>query len=203
MCGASEEEKQLGHEETDFFRQMKTEAGTEFAGFNNIISSLSSHWQAILDKGINQAGFDPTERAALNTTATEGVAKNFQKGKEALANRLAASGGGSAFLPSGAQAELNAGLEVAAQGESSELQEKILEEDYALGRSNYLQASSALGNIAGLEDPAHVAGAVDESGKVASDTWQAIDAANNAWMAPVFGAIGGVGAALAGRGGHH
>lgn len=199
MCGASNDQKDLSKEQLGFFQTMKSQAQSEFSRFNSIVAGLTAKWQPILDKGINQAGFSAAQKANLSTIATEHVASNFTKAREAAANSIAAAGGGSAVLPSGANASLIAQTENAAAGETGELETRIDEQDAALGRENYLAASSALSGVASLNDPSRIAGAVDDSGRAANDTLSSIEQADNAWMGPVFGAIGGIGGALVGK----
>jgi len=195
MCGASGGQKEVAGESLAFLKAMNTQATQNFAGFNDIIGSLTSKWKPILDAGINQTGFSDAERTAKMTAATEHVAGNFTRAREATANAIAASGGGNEELPSGAAAQLTANAENASAGESSQLENEITQEDYATGRQNYLAASNALSGEASLLDPSRIAGAVNDSSKVASDEQNAIVQADQAWMAPVFGAIGGAGSA--------
>lgn len=199
MCGASSAQRDLSQEQLDFFKELHGQAQQNFSRFNNLVNGLTAKWQPILDAGIHQAGFSAAQKANLSTIATEHVAANYTKAREATANSIAGAGGGDAVLPSGANASLIANVENAAAGETSDLESRIEEQDAALGRENYMAASNAIAGVAGMNDPSRIAGAVDDSGRAANDTLTAIEQADNAWMAPVFGAIGGVGATMAGK----
>jgi hypothetical protein len=193
MCGATSGQKAVGASQMSFLTDLTSQAKTEFAGFNDIINSMVSRWKPILDAGINQRGMSDSERTARQTEATEHVADVFTRAKEGTANAIAGAGGG-AGRPSGAELQLNANVETAAAGEQSDLQNKIVS-DYAMGRENFLSASNAMGSIAGMENPAGIAGAVTNAGNAAANTENEIAQADQAWMAPVFGAIGGAASA--------
>lgn len=190
--GGSSGQAALSAEQADFFKQLSQETTAMYGNFQELAKGISAAWQPILDKGINQLGFDPGEKATLDTAATEHVARNFQKAKVAASNAIAGSGGGDATNPSGAKDQINAQLESSAAGESSDLENKIQTEDYQVGRQNYLDASGALSGVMGMENPAAMANATTNAGSAAERTFQDISAEDSAWMSPVLGAIGGI-----------
>lgn len=199
MCGATSQQKQLEAEQADFYKQLISMTQQEYSGFTNIINSLTASVTPILQKGINQEGFDQGEKANLDTMATEGVAANFQHAKEAMSESEAARGGGNTFLPSGEVQEEQANLDIAAADQQSKEQQQILEADYATGRQNYLWAEGALSGVAQLENPEAMASVANQGGNAAATTANEIAQANDAWMAPVFGAIGGIAGAAIGK----
>lgn len=198
--GSTSGQKAIGAEQEAFFKQLTQMTSQMYGRFTDLADRLTGSWKAVLDRGINQLGFDPSEKRAMDTAATEHVADNYTKARTAASNAIAASGGGDSTMPSGAKAELSAQIESAAAGESSDLENKIQQADYATGRQNYLDASGALSGVMSMENPVGFANAATSSGMAAENTQKDIAAADSAWMAPVFGAIGGIASGFASGG---
>lgn len=198
MCGASKQQKEISAEQTAFYKELTQNYATAFSGQQAILKNLTDTFTPILQAGPNQEGFAGGEKAALNTQATEGVAGNYAQASKAVSERQAAESGDS-FLPSGAAEEEKAQIGAEAEGQRSSEQTQITEADYATGRQNFLAASQALGGAASLENPAGMAGAATSAGSSAATTANEIAQENQAWMGPVFGALGGAAGAVTGH----
>lgn len=199
MCGgASDEQKDTFAAQSAFYKEMTAENKQVFARNQDILAKLTASLQPILDAGINQMGFSPEERAALNTQAVEGTARNYSKAAAALGEQQGAEGGGTVFIPSGAKMQEQAALASSAAGSESDIQSNILAADYATGRSNYLAAASGLGGVAAGYDPTGYANAATGAGNAAASTANQISQANNSWMQLVSAGLGAAGTAAAG-----
>jgi hypothetical protein len=96
-------------------------------------------------------------------------------------------------LPSGSEAAIESGLAENEAQQQSAAQLGITEQGYEVGRQNYFQSVSDLASAPGaLENPATQAGTA-ATGAASSQMQGATDIANadQAWMAPVGGMIGG------------
>jgi len=192
MCGASSEQKQTYAEQNAFYGQLTSEYATVFGEDQSILNEMTAIYKPILEAGPNQKGFSSEEETALRTQATEGTAQNYQKAAVALSESLNARGGGDTYIPSAADEEIKAELASSAAGQESREQLGITEENYAQGRAQFNAASSVLATEAGLLNPTGFAGATTGAGSAAAQTANEITQANNSWIAPVLGAVGGV-----------
>jgi hypothetical protein len=199
MCGASKEQKQISAEQNAFYQQLTQQYATVFGEQQAILATLTKEFEPILSAGPNQRGFSDAERTSLNTTAEEGVARNYEHALRAERENAAAAGGGSELLPSGGQELTEAEYARAGAEQTAAEEQQIEQADYATGRANFYGAEQALAGAAGLLSPVSYAGVANNAGEAASKTAADIAAANNAWMGPVFGAVGGVLGGLAGN----
>jgi hypothetical protein len=173
---------------------------TAFSGQQAILGSLRNAAQGIVAAGPNQYGFSPTEQAALETQAIGQTATTFAANQQALNEALAARGGGNAFLPSGAAAQLQGQGYQAAAGQESQLMTGITEAGYAQGRQNWQTALGVLGQTAALEAPSSMAAQASAAGKeafAAQTQIAAEQAAASPWGA-IGGALGGIAGAVLG-----
>lgn len=196
MCGASDSQKQIGQAQTNFYNELTAEHKTDFADYRNILGSLESAFAPILAKGPDQEGFGEQELTALHTQATEKVAGDVKKAQEFVQGTY---GTGDTSIPQGQEEAALGGVASAGVKESADLNTKITEDDYATGRENYWHAASGLAGVAGLENPVGSAQAANQGGEAASKTANEIAAAGNAWMGPVFSAVGGIAGAAIGK----
>jgi hypothetical protein len=193
-CGAPAAQNQLAQEQASFYQELTQNYATMFPEQQAILKSLTSEFQPILEAGPNQTGFSAAEESSLRTTASDTTAKAAQEADVALGAKLDTMG--DASIPSGARAQLESGVLTSAAEENAGLQNQITQENYAVGRENFLNAASALDTAAGLENPNAFASAANAGGTAANATFNDIAAENNAWMGPVFGMIGGIGSAI-------
>lgn len=198
MCGPSAAQSSLSSEQSNFFNQLQSSYGTEFAGQNNILSSLNSAFQPILAGGINQQGFSAGENAALNTGAINNSAASYRNAAQATNEQLAGRGGGNTYLPSGTNAAIQAGLASNAAGQLAGQENQITQANYSQGRQNFLSAAGALGSAASTYNPTGAAGAATQAGSSAFNSATQIYNQGNAWQGALGGALGGAADAFSG-----
>jgi len=192
--GAGSQLTDISQSQQDFMNTLQKDFGTAFSGQQNIISSLTSALTPILQGGVNQYGYSPSETNALNTQATTGTATQYRNAAQAAGQAASAVGGGNAVLPSSAAAQTQAGIaQSAAQQTSSQLL-GIKTAGYEAGRQNFNNAVSGLTGVASLENPTAYASAANTAGSTAANTAQQVQTMNNAsspWNV-VGGILGGV-----------
>lgn len=213
MCGASSEQKQaqtaqanLATEQTEFYKELLAQQKEEFAPFKAILDHLSEIFKPILDKGIDQEGYTPEQKEELNTIATEDISTKLAQTRQAVAESSAAEGGGNEFMPEGAKQQVQAEIDTAAQTARTRNELAIDTESKQIGRQNFFAAAQELGQTAGMYNPVGFAGAATGAGSAASSGWASagdmakqIQEADDAWMGPVFGAVGGILGSFAGN----
>lgn len=192
MCGASEKQNAAFGNEVSVSDTLTSALKQVFGENTNIIDSIKSAMEPIVAAGANAFGFSAPEEAARRTEATDRLASAGAQESNAVRGAMASRGGGNTYLPSGSEASINAGIaEDTAQKEAS-AQLGITKEGYDVGRENFFRATSGLaGTTAELENPIGSLGnsAVNAAGQQMTGANE-ITAANNAWIAPVAGAIG-------------
>lgn len=198
MCGASSQQTSLGAAQTQFYQELTQNYSTEFAQNQQILGALSKSFTPLLDKGINQEGFSPAEKANLDSQAITGTGTNYAHASAALGERQGAEGGGTAVIPSGAKQEQQQQLAESAAGNESGIESDILANDYATGRQNYLTAAQGLEGVAGQENPANFANATTGAGSAAASTENQITQANQSWMQLASAGLGAASGAFTG-----
>ena len=156
----------------------------------------------IAEAGPDQQGMGPQELAALRTRATEGVGAQYSKATQALQNTLAARGGGSEVLPTGARAALQGTLASEAATESSRAEMGITEANYALGRSKWQNAVGGLHALASQYNPGEFSGQAQKGFDSSFQMADKIQQEQNQMEASIAGGIAsiGMGAATFGAG---
>lgn len=193
MCGsASAAQNSLSAESGNFYRELHGAYGEQFGKFSSILSNLHDAWTPILNGGINQQGFSADERAARNSSAINSTATNYSHASQAVNEQLAARGGGNVALPTGSVDAINAGIATNAAQDLSNKQNQIVQEDYATGRQNFLNAAGALSGVAGQENPLGFAGAAGNQGDQAFKQATQINQENNSWKNDLIGGITGI-----------
>jgi hypothetical protein len=215
LKGPTADQQELAKEQGSFYRLLVASYSKMFSGQTNILKALNTAMQPILQAGPGQFGLGKAEETALRTQASETTARQFASSARGLRERLAARGegnvflrgnewapgGGSVFLPSGAEAQLEAGLYQQAAQTEAQQQLGITGYGYDVGRKNYWEAAGALGGVAGLMAPTSYASGATSAGSAAGTTWADIvqeQQAASPW-ATIGGVLGGVaGMALGG-----
>lgn len=174
---------------------------TQFGQQQDILKSLTSVYEPILQAGPSQQGFSAAESTAMNTQAMDGSADAYQHADQALNNQYAAEGGGSEYIPSGAQTQMNEGVATAAAGELAGAQNQITQENYAQGNQNFNNAASVLAGASGqLGSTGATASAVTNQSSTAMSGANSVNQANNSLLNGAMGilgsAAGGIGGAL-------
>lgn len=201
MCGATQQQKDLTTEQTQFYSTLQQQYSTVFGQNQAITGALTSAFTPILQAGPSQTGFSPSEENALQTQNTENVATNYAQAQKATADILAARGGGNTLLPSGVDSTLLAENANQAAATRATGQNQITQANYAQGYQNWQTAANVLGSTAGLLNPTSYSGQATSAGQQASTSAAAVAAAANSPWNAAFGALGSIGGAAVGKGG--
>src|SRR5271166_1661452 len=195
MSGPSSSQIQLGQEQQQFFQEGMQEAATNYGEQQDLLAQMEAVYNPILAKGPNAPGFSPAEQAALDAQAEQGTAANYTQAAKAVGENIAAEGGGSNPLPSGAEAEAKGEVATAAAGQESAEEQQILQANYATGEKEFENAGEELATASGQLNPAGYESAATTAGQAAETTANQINQEKNSWMAPVLGALGSLGSA--------
>lgn len=201
MCGPSKQQSEAYNNQTKLNQDITGQMSTIFGDNKNILSSVTGALTPVVDKGVNQYGFNPAEDAALRTQATDANAAAGQQTTNAVRSTLAGEGGGTTYLPSGSEATIEGQLAQTEAQKEADTQLGITEKGYDQGRQNFFEADSALtGGAAQLESPEISAeNAASGSQGQENNAAESITQANDAWVAPVAGLLGSVGGAAVGK----
>ena len=194
MCKASSQQKQAYANEQKV-SSMLTSQFADFAGKNDaILDDLTGHLSPIEDAGPSQFGLSPTEEAAERTMTAEQLNSAAGQTANAVRGAVASRGGGTSYLPSGAEASILGSLAQDTAVKEALAQSKITERGYDIGRDNWKFATGELARAPGeLENPVTAAGGAAVGGaEMQQKGADAITAANQAWMKPVAGLVGGM-----------
>lgn len=200
MCKASKEEKSAYANEQKISNLM-TSQFQKFAGDNSaILHELTHNLTPIQDAGPSQFGLSPAEEAAERTMTAEQLTAAGANATNAVRQALASKGGGTTYLPSGSEASILGSLAQDSAVKEALAQSQITQRGYDIGRQNWEFATEGLTKAPGaLEAPVISAGeGATGAAKNQFEGAQAITAANQAWMQPVAGIIGGVASGLTG-----
>lgn len=192
MCGATQQQKDLTNEQTQFYTTLTNQYNTVFGQNQAITGALTSAFTPILQAGPSQTGFAPSEENALETQNTENVATNYAQAQKATADILAARGGGNTLLPSGVDSTLLAENANQAAAQRATGQNQITQANYAQGYQNWQTAANVLGSTAGLLNPTSYSGQATGAGSAASTSAAAVAAAANSPWNAAFGALGSI-----------
>src|SRR5262249_15888549 len=136
LCkGASSEQKALEQQQSSFFSTLQDSYNKQFTAQSNILQSLRTAWTPILQAGISQFGYTPTQEAAIRTSTSDANAAAARTAKQATANSLDAVGGGNMFLPSGSKDKINRNINTELAAKEASDQNAITTRGYDLGRS--------------------------------------------------------------------
>jgi hypothetical protein len=200
-CGASGQQKTAFANEQKVSSLLSVDAQKIFADNSNILKSITGALEPIVTAGPNQFGFSPEETAAMRTQTAELNAAAGQQATNALRGSLAAEGGGTTVLPSGSTAALEGDLALKEANKEAIDQAAITQKGFDVGRQNFFDSEGRMVAAPGaLEAPEISAdSAAMNATEGVSQAAGAITQANNAWMAPVAGLIGGIGGAALGK----
>lgn len=193
MCGPSKQQELTAGQQASLSSTLQANYNENFGKQSAILSNMMKIFTPISEAGPDQQGFGANELAALNTTAGEGVGANYAKASQALNNTLAARGGGSEVLPTGARAALKGSLASAAANELSRQQLGITEANYAQGRQNWSQANAGLLALSGQYNPNAVAGEATGANQAAFGEASKIQEMKNQKTADIIGGITSLG----------
>lgn len=159
ICGPSGQQETLAGQSSNLSSLLSANYSQNFGAQSKILGDLTNLYTPIAEAGPDQQGIGANELAALNTQAGEGVGNNFAKAQQQLNNTLAARGGGNEALPTGSEAQLRATLASEGAKQLSNEQLGITRANYAQGRQNWQQATTAgLNTLANEYNPNAIAG---------------------------------------------
>jgi hypothetical protein len=189
MCGPSSQEKQLEASEASFDQTLQSDYAQTFAQNQEILGNLNSVLQPIVNAGPSQQGYSPQELAALNTQATDASAQAYNEETQQAASQENAAGGGTSFLPSGVNAQLNASIASAAENNLSQEKLGITQANYAQGTQNWQTALAGEENVAGQQNPLGYAGQTTSANSTAFGEANTIQQEENQEESDIIGGV--------------
>lgn len=195
MCGPTAAQEELTTEETQAYKTAQDMTAKQYANQQAIFAPLTAQFESIFAKGPNQKGFSTEEEQNLNAQAIQGTAQNYKAAATAVGENLAARGGGTNPLTSGAEAELKQETALSAAQEESREESSIEGANYSQGRSEWEAAGGGLQSVAAGLNPVAYEGAATGAAGVANDEANTIAAQSTSWVNAALGAAGAVGAA--------
>ena len=188
--GASSQQTSLANSQQNFYNTLSANYNQQFAQQSAILGTLQNSLNPIVQAGPNQFGFSKAETNNLNSQALQGTGQQYANASKALGQQQAAQGGGNSYLPTGAQAQQQAGLAANAANQSSSQLMGIQQAGYQQGYNQYQSAIGQLGGVAGMYSPTSYAGEANTSGANAANTANTVAQMNNA--ASPWNLVGGL-----------
>jgi hypothetical protein len=188
-CGPSQQEKNLEQQEASFDQTLQQDYSQTFAQNQEILGNLNSVLQPIVNAGPSQQGYSPAELSALNTQATDLSAQAVNQETQAAAAQENAAGGGTSFLPSGVNAQLNASINSAAENNLSQEKLGITQANYAQGEQNWQTALAGEENVAGQQNPLGYAGQTTSANSTAFGEANTIQQEENQEESDIIGGV--------------
>jgi hypothetical protein len=190
MCGASSDQKQIAQEQKQNFQQMSAQSAAVFGAGSQIFNDLSSSFEPVLAAGPDQAGYSAPELAALKSAAISNTGTAYRNAAAATGERIAASGGGNAILPSGQSDALQAQVAEAGAAQTAGELGNINIQNAELGRQNWMNAAGVLSGATNVFNPATGAGnAATGSGSAAMTSANDVQTANRALTGDIMGVV--------------
>lgn len=199
LCsGPSQQEKDLAEQQAQFTQTLQQDYSQTFANNQEILSTLNSVLQPIVTAGPGQQGYSAEELSALNSQAINSNAEVARQTTQAVNAQENAEGGGTKFLPSGVNQQINAGIQTAAESNLANEELGITTSNYATGRQNWQNALAGEESVASGEAPLGYAGATTTSNQAAFGEADTVNTESQQLLQSILGAIPGVGPAIAG-----
>lgn len=199
MCGATGAEKSAQQNEAGLSNSLTNAFGQVFGRNSNIMQSVGGVMTPIVNAGLNQRGFSPTETAAETTNIADQGAADTNAVENSVNEKMAQTGQAN---PS-AVAGVDAAVAQKGQQSTAQQQNQFNVENAEQGEKNFFNASGDLTN-----ETTALEGGIDAAGGAASGADQSamtgaqdIQQANDAWMAPVAAIAGGALGGALGKGG--
>ena len=191
MCGASSQESSIANEQAQNFQTMSNEAQTVFGNSSQIFNDLNAAFAPIATAGPGQSGYTAPELAALKSQAITNTGQQYRNASQAAGERIAASGGGNTFLPSGTTAAIQGNIAQAGAAQTASQLNNIAIENANVGRQNWLASAGILAGAPNVFNPATSSGnATTSAGSSAMSGATTVQQANNAWVGDVMGVLG-------------
>jgi hypothetical protein len=190
MSGPTAQQTELGDAQLAAYQQASDLTAKQYENQQAIFGPLVSQFQSIFAKGPGQKGFTDEETADLNSQAVEGTAENYGNAARAVGETMAARGGGTNPLPSGADSAIQSNIATSAAQEQSRQESQIEAADYSQGYSEWENAGTGLESIAAGENPLGYQSNQTSAGSAASSTASEIASEDNSWLNATIGAVG-------------
>jgi len=192
LCGASSQQNQIEAQQQAYYQTLTQQAQQEFGQASKVFDDLYAAMSPIVAAGINQQGFSTGELQNLNSIAETSSGEAYSAAAQNVREQEAAAGG-SNFVPSGANEQINAEVAARGAGQTAGELNQIEQANYATGRSNYLAAAGDLSAATGTYSTSiGAANAATAGGNAAANTANQIAQENNSWVGAVTGALGGI-----------
>ncbi len=199
LCkGASAQQTQLADSQQNFYNTLSSNYAQQFQNQNAILGALNKSLSPIIQAGPNQFGFSKAETNNLNSQALQGTGQQYSNAAKSLGEQQAAQGGGNSYLPTGAQAQQQAGLAAGAANQASNQLMGVQQAGYQQGYNQYQSAVGQLGGVAGMYNPEGYAGQATGAGSAAASTANQVAQLNN--EASPWNLVGGILGGAAGAG---
>lgn len=192
-CGAPSGQTALATAQTAYYNNLTSEEEQIFSQDEGVFNDLQSIYGPIFQKGPNQLGFSAGEDNELNSSAATGVGESFEAADQSAKENIASEGGGTVMLPSGVQTKLAQGVSTAGAAQLSGEENQIEQADYQQGYNEFEAATNALlGSTGVFSSSTAAAGAANQGGSAANQTYTDIAQENESPFNAVVGALGGV-----------
>lgn len=180
--------------QSNFVNTLQSAFATNNAQQQSQLNFLNNKLQNTID---NPQGYSPATLAAMRTQATDQVAAENQNVERSV-NNMEAVRGGAAALPSGVDAQINAGVESQAAQAGNAAQQNITQQNANLQVQEQQQAENEELGVAQAENPEGMAGESNQGAGEVSSLSQAVTQSSG----PTIGAIAtGLGSAALGAAG--
>ena len=167
----------------------------QFASQQNTLNLLKN---TLTPQLTNPTGYSATQLATQRTGASDVVAAQYQDAQKQMQNNQAVRAG-SAGLPSGVNAQINASLASQAAQTEAGAQNQITQQNANLQQQNYWNAVNGLNGIAAQENPLGYAGAATSGSGAVSNLSNAVTASMGPSAGSILGGVvGAAGTALGG-----
>lgn len=186
--GPSAQQTEVFNEQNAFYQQMTQQSATEFGEFQNVYNTLTTQLTPIFNAGPSQQGWSPAEASAVESQITGQTAQNSMQAEQAVNNQFASAGGGTQYVPQGAQQQVGEQAQLAVAGQKSSEELQATEANYQQGTQNWLNSAQLLGSASAVMNPEATNASVSNgAGSNVGTTANEITQAGNSWMGLVGG----------------
>jgi hypothetical protein len=153
-CGSSGAQRTLQAEQQKNYQDMINQAQQVFGDSSAIFGDLKSAFEPILAAGPGQPGYTASELATLRSEAITNTGAAYRNASQVAGERIAASGGGNAVLPSGTTAAVEGNIATAGAAQTAGALTNIDIQNAEVGRQNWLNAAGVLSGASNVFNPA-------------------------------------------------
>ena len=198
MCGASSQAKNIADASTSLGTTLQGNYANNYGIQQNIIGTIRSALNPIVDKGPNQTGFNPSEAAAINTNAIDTAGQQAKALQQQINTQAAGrGGGGSSGLKTGATTALDTGANQLVANNLATTENAATEANYAQGNANYNAAIGGLNSLSNELNPNQYASLANSSANNAFNEANENDQAASQEFGEIAGGISAIGSAVA------